>query len=129
MGAPLYIQTGQSDGVLFSTANTNLNGTGSVVMFTATTTAGARIEQIHLQALGTTTLGMIRLFIKIGSTYYPLKEVPVTAVTPDGANGVPAWSADLNFNPPLLLEKDASITIATQKAESFSSNITLGGDL
>lgn len=57
-----WVSTGTS-------ANTNLDGTGSVAtVFTADATNGSKIEKIKLKHLGNNTATVIRLFINNGSS-------------------------------------------------------------
>ncbi|MGZ3949111.1 MAG: hypothetical protein ACXVPU_13520 [Bacteroidia bacterium] len=80
---------------LISVANSNLDGTGTVVtVFTAGTAAngykGARIKSIIIKAIvstGTTTDGMVRLFIQdTGSTTKLFTEVFVPMIKPTATN-------------------------------------------
>lgn len=113
-----------------STANTNRDGTGTIgTVFTAGT-SGSRIDAIDLKATGTTTAGMVRLFIHDGMTAILLTEVPVVAVTPSAT--LPAWEVQLNTNSmsqilPLVLPTGYSLRASAEKAESFNV-IALGGD-
>lgn len=113
-----------------STANTNRDGTGTIgTVFTAGA-SGSRIDAIDLKATGTTTAGMIRLFIHNGTTAYLLTEVPVLAITPSAT--LPAWEAQLNTNTmtqvlPVILPTGYSLRVSTEKAETFNV-IALGGN-
>ena len=113
-----------------SVANINRDGTGTIgAVFTAGA-SGSRIDAINIKATGTTTAGMIRLFIHDGANARLLTEVPVTAITPSGT--LPTWEAQLNTNTmtqvlPLLLPTGYSLRAATNNAETFNV-IALGGD-
>lgn len=113
-----------------STANTNRDGTGTIgTVFTAGAN-GSRIDMIDLQATGTTTAGMIRLFVHNGTNAFLLGEVPVLANTPSGT--VPAWTAQLNANTmtqllPIVLPTGWSLRASTHNAEEFNV-IAFGGD-
>lgn len=113
-----------------STANTNLNGTGTIgTVFTAGAN-GSRIDAIDIKATGTTTAGMIRLFVHNGTTAFLLTELPVTANTPSGT--VPAWETQLNTNTmtellPIVLPTGYSLRASTQNAETFNV-VAVGGD-
>ena len=113
-----------------STANTNRDGTGTIgTVFTAGA-SGSRIDAIDLKATGTTTAGMIRLFIHDGAGARLLTELPVVAVTPSAT--LPSWEAQLNTNSmsqilPLVLPTGYSLRAATNNAETFNV-IALGGD-
>lgn len=113
-----------------SVANTNRDGTGTIVTVFSAGASGSRIDAIDLKAVGTTTAGMIRLFIHDGTNARLLTEVPVTAITPSGT--LPSWEAQLNTNTmtqilPLLLPTGYSLRAATNNAETFNV-IAQGGD-
>lgn len=113
-----------------SVANTNRDGTGAIVTVFSAGASGSRIDAIDLKAVGTTTAGMIRLFIHDGTNARLLTEVPVTAITPSGT--LPSWEAQLNTNTmtqvlPLVLPTGYSLRAATNNAETFNV-IALGGD-
>lgn len=113
-----------------SVANTNRDGTGTIVTVFSAGASGSRIDAIDLKAVGTTTAGMIRLFIHDGANARLLTEVPVTAITPSGT--LPSWEAQLNTNTmtqvlPLVLPTGYSLRAATNNAETFNV-IALGGD-
>lgn len=117
---------------VISTANTNRDGTGTIgTVFTAGS-SGSRIDGIVIQATGTTTAGMVRLFVDDGTSARMYDEVPIVPVTPSGT--APAFSVALGNNAPLstgryplMLPNGWSLRAATQNAESFNV-IALGGD-
>ena len=113
-----------------SVANTNRDGTGTIVTVFSAGANGSRIDAIDLKAVGTTTAGMIRLFIHDGANARLLTEVPVIAITPSGT--LPSWETQLNTNTmtqvlPLVLPTGYSLRAATNNAETFNV-IALGGD-
>lgn len=113
-----------------SVANTNRDGTGTIATIFSAGANGSRIDAIDIKAVGTTTAGMIRLFIHDGANARLLAEVPVVAVAPSGT--LPAWEAQLNTNSmsqilPLVLPTGYSLRAATNNAETFNV-IALGGD-
>ena len=66
-----------------STANANVDGTGTIVSFITAGTYGSRVDRIVIQALGTTTAGKIHLFKRTNAgTWRFYRAVLVTAVTP-----------------------------------------------
>ena len=76
-----------------SEANANRNGTGTVITVITGATYGTRLNRIEIQATGTTTAGMIRLFISNGTNTRLWKETVVSAITPSAA--VAAFSASI----------------------------------
>ena len=113
-----------------SVANTNRDGTGTIVTVFSAGASGSRIDAIDLKAVGTTTAGMIRLFIHDGANARLLTEVPVIAITPSGT--LPSWETQLNTNTmtqvlPLVLPTGYSLCAATNNAETFNL-LAFGGD-
>lgn len=115
-----------------STANTNLDGTGTLGnVLTPGGTKGARLRGVSIVAIGVTTDGMVRLFLHDGTNARLWKEVKVAAITPSAT--VAAFSAYLNeyTHPelfPLVLPVGYSLRASTHKAESFDV-IAEGPDL
>lgn len=113
-----------------STANANRDGTGTIATIFTAGANGSRIDAINLKAVGTTTAGMIRLFIHDGTNARLLTELPVTAVTPGAST--PAWEAQLNTNSmsqvlPIILPTGYSLRASTHNAET-TNVICVGGD-
>lgn len=113
-----------------STANTARDGTGTIATIFTAGTNGSRIDAINLKAVGTTTAGMIRLFIHDGTNARLLTELPVTALTPSAT--LPAWEAQLNTNSmsqvlPIITPTGYSLRASTNNAETFNV-IAFGGD-
>ena len=99
-------------------ANSNLDGTGTMVILAVGDAEGTRVDLIRLNAIVTTTAGMIRLFIDDG-TVRLLKEIPVTAVTPGPA--VEAFSAEWVPTEPIILPDETyEIHVATENAEAMN---------
>lgn len=128
--SPGYASTARCAIAAISTANTNRDGTGTIgAVFTAGS-SGSRIDTILVEATGTTTAGMVRLFIYNGSTAYLFKEVPVLAITPGAST--PAWGAQINSTLdrelPIIIPTGYSLRASTHNAETFNV-IAMGGDL
>jgi hypothetical protein len=129
-----YTSTAKVGIGVISTANTNRDGSGTIgTVFTAGS-SGSRIDMIEVQATGTTTAGMVRLFVYDGSNARLIGEIPVVAVTPSGTQ--PAWAALMTSNPvgvvgniplPLVIPTGYSLRASTQNAETFNV-IGFGGD-
>jgi hypothetical protein len=119
---PQYIGTPKSPSVTISTANTNRDGTGTLVTLMTAGTNGSRVDRVRIAATGTTTAGMIRFFV--GSSL--INEVPVVATTPSAT--IPAWATDVVFENGLVLEAGATLKVATHNAETFKVTVTNGGD-
>lgn len=109
-----------------SVANTNRDGTGTIVTIQDGETDGVRIDQIEIKAEATTTAGMVRLFISFdtGATWNLWREVAVTAITPSATvkafRDVIDLTTTLN-DPPLSLAGAAVVLgAAPEKAEVFN---------
>jgi hypothetical protein len=86
--------------------------------------SGSRIDEINIVSTGTTTAGVVRLWVYTGSVYYLLSETLVTATTPSTAQAV--FSSVSTYNN-LMLPSGYSIRATTNNSESFNV-IAFGGD-
>ena len=112
---------------VIDTANTNRDGTGTIVSIITGSTDGTRITRITIQAIGTTTAGMVRLYINTSAAIYLWKEVPVDAVT--GSASVPEFISVISLlgENALILPSGYSLEASTHNAEDFNV-IAEGGD-
>ena len=121
---PAYASTIRNSSVAISTANTARDGSGALgTVFTAGAN-GSRVDEVRIVAQGTTTAGMVRLFIHNGTTAYLIQEQTIAAVTPSGT--VKAEAYTLTFSN-LLLPNGYSLRAATHNAETFTVT-GAGGD-
>jgi len=138
-----YTKNARQASVVISTANTNRDGTGTMtIVWTApafvdaTNPGGSRIERIVIQATGTTTAGMVRLFVSsdaLGNTAantFLYEEVPVTAATPSTtvqayATALQAVTFQTLF--PIMIAPGSTLRVSTANAESFIVT-AMGGD-
>lgn len=111
-----------------SAANTNRDGTGTIVSILTGVAAGTRIFEIVAKATSTTTAGMIRLFISLdgGSTWKLYDEILVAAVTPSAS--VSTFRASVTPTNLLLPNASAILGASTHNAEAFNVSAQ-GGDL
>lgn len=135
-----YLYTPKNGGATISTANASRDGSGTLgtVMTGATRNTGAdpaklggsRIDALAIQAQGTTTAGMVRLFVHDGATNRLIAEVPVEPVTPGASTR--AWQVRLSQNTcdfmPIILGAGESLKASTEKAESFNVVPLMAGD-
>lgn len=105
-----------------SVANPNLNGTGTIVSLIQASTVGSgwlgeKIAKIHLKATGSTTPGMLRLYIQdAGSTTKLFSEIPVPASTPTAIST--SFERVITYQN-FYLQTGFKIMGSTQNAESF----------
>lgn len=126
---PIFTLTPVASGVRISTANTNRDGTGTLGSVKTGGTNGTRIDRVVITATGTTTAGMIRLFIDDGGgTIKAIKEISVTAITPSGTLAAFTYEWFRNDSLPLVVLPNGYILKAgTNNAESFDV-MAFGGD-
>lgn len=110
--------------VLVNAANTARDGTGTLAVAYTAGGNGSRISEIHINAIGTTTQGVIRIFMHNGTAAFLFKEILVTAVAP--STTVPVWSTVLTFSNPINLPPLWSIRVSTHNAESFHVTVVGG---
>lgn len=107
--------------VRIATANTNRDGTGTLGDVVTGGTNGTRIDKIVIEAIGTTTAGMVRLYINDGTNTRLWQEVMVAALTPSGT--VQAFRALILTpdpqSPLLVLPVSYVLRASTVAAESF----------
>ena len=108
-----------------STANTSLTGSGTIGTVFSAGANGSRIERCVVKATGTTTSGMVRLFIHNGTASTLLTEIPVAPVTPSGT--LPAFETTMVFDGGLVIPTGYSLRASTHNSESFQLT-ALGGD-
>ena len=126
---PVFVLTPKSWGVSIATSNTARDGTGTVGTLLTAGSNGTKVEHIDICAAGTTTAGIIRLFIvDVSANYYLWKEILVSAITPSGS--VIAFQATVDCSAAakaLVLPNGWSIRASTHNAETFKLT-AFGGD-
>lgn len=124
--APVFIGTPKTWVGQLTAANTNRDGTGTVVTIaTAGAAPGSRIDSIEIVGVGSVTAGMVRLFLHDGTNYRLFREIAVSATVPSGT--VEGWRAVFNFLEGLTLPNLWSLRASTHNAETFNV-IARGGD-
>lgn len=124
-GAPNYTITPRSEVGQVTVANTNRDGTGTIVDIFTAGASGSRLTDVRVSAPGTSVACSVVLYQKRSGTYRYIGEVPVVAVTP-GSTGAPAFNivADLQGLPlPAGDGLSASVTQSTTLNVRFN-----GGD-
>jgi hypothetical protein len=86
---------------------------------------GSRIDDIYITATGTTTAGVVRLFLNDGTNTYLFEEILVTAITP--STTVSVFQAVL-LNQAIVLATGWSLRASTNNAETFNIQVTRAGD-
>ena len=126
-----YATTPTVDISQISTANTNRDGTGTLVEIASGPSVaqgsgvGKRISTVVICATGTTTQNMIRFFLSTdgGTTKRLIGEVVTAPLTPSGT--VPAYQAVVPFLSGLILQGQVSsnsckLYASTHAAETYN---------
>lgn len=124
---PQFAATPRTDYVQIATANTNRDGTGTLGTLATGIAAGTKIENIEIMPVGTTTAGVVRLYISLdgGTTKRLLREILISAATPSGTViQVPIILSFLNL---FLPNANAVLYASTHNAETFNV-FAYGGD-
>lgn len=112
-------------------ANTNRDGTGTIVTVIDPVAAGFMPHHVRVVAVGTTTAGMIRFYLSqdAGTTNRLIKEIPVTAITPSATVKTFEAEWDLSdWKDCLPLSDTTLLRASTHNAETFNI-FAVGGDL
>jgi len=122
---PIFPITCDAGHIKMTAANTGLDGTGTVYTAFTAGSNGSRIEYVHFHAGGTTTAGMLRIFLYDGSNYFLLTEIPTAAVTPSGT----VAAAEYEWVPtrPLCIPTGYTLVTTTNNAETWYV-LAQGGD-
>ncbi len=101
-----------------STANTNLDGTGTLGQLLTGVANGTLVKTITIKATGNTTEGMIRLFVDDGTRTVNrlLQEIWIPPITVSSINKSFEATIELNFT----LKAGYLLQVGTEKAESFN---------
>ncbi len=132
MGAKLFVQVPKIGQATISTGDTALvnPSTGQVTVITGAGSIGTQVDRVVIEAAGTTTRGMVRLFIFDNSATYNLyKEIEVPAQTPASTNETWRYVVENEDSSPLFtLPPSYQVVATTQNSETFTLN-AFGGDL
>lgn len=121
-----FAATPRSEVVQVSAANTNRDGTGTIVSGFTSGAQGSRLDRIEIKAVATTNAGMVRAFKKDGAGPWELwREYTVSAATPTAT--APSFSVRDNdlLGAAEILKAGMQVGFSTHNAESF--RVHLGG--
>jgi hypothetical protein len=122
--SPAYTAIPRTERATISAANTNRDGTGTIVNLFTAGANGSRVERITVCATGTTTAGIIRFYLFDGTNTDLWREISVTAITPSAT--VLAFYFQLG-SLGYILSNGKSLRVSTHNAEGFRV-IAEGGD-
>lgn len=120
---PIFIGTPRASAGVISAANSNRDGTGTLVDILTAGAAGSKIDSVRIKATGTTTAGMVRLFLYDGTNNFLIREIAVSAITVSSSVASFDYTEALNITLPLNYKLRAS----TEKGETFHVS-AFGGD-
>lgn len=125
---PIFVATPKHPAVRIATANTLRDGTGTLGTLFTVGANGAFFKGFRYQAEGTTTVGVIRIFIQSAGAGNNelIREMLVAAKTPSTT----VEAASEEWYPPggiMLLAADV-VKVGTNNAETFSCWLEGGGD-
>lgn len=109
-----------------TTANTARDGSGTPVTVMTAVALGTLIEDIEITATGTTTAGVVRLFIHDGTNARLWREYLVTAATP--STTVAVWSRRVTDIGLMLMNASWSLRATTHNTETFNVAVTRAAD-
>lgn len=124
---PIFVATPMEWHGRITAANTNRDGTGTLVTLATGAANGSRIDRINIVAIVTTTAGMIRFFLDDATNVRAWKEIAVTAITPSAS--VAAFSNEIvrtDTQPLIILPPNWILKVGTHNAESFDVHASGG---
>ena len=126
--SPAFTATPRLGIASLSAANTARDGSGTIVDVLSAGSGGSRVEHIDVVARGTTTAGVVRLWLHNGTNYSLLREILVSAITPSASVLVWSTSVDCSTLAKLLvLPAGHKLCASTHNAEGFNV-VAVGGD-
>lgn len=110
--------TAKTGMVQISTANSNLDGTGSMGALITGALNGTLLKSLFIKAITNTSQGMIRFFVvdPSGFTVRMLLEIPVPANNKASINKAFETRIDLDFT----LAANYTLNVSTQNADTFN---------
>jgi hypothetical protein len=125
---PIFVDTPKHPQVRIATANTARDGTGTLGTLHTAGADGAFFRGIRVQAEGTTTAGVVRVFVQAAGAGNNelLKEMLVSAVTP--GTTIEAFSLEWYPEGGIVLAAADVLKVSTHNAETFGIHAAAGGD-
>ncbi len=109
--------TADNGAVSISTANPNLDGTGTIGDAFTAGSNGDNIQSITITSPSTTVDGMVRLFLYDGTNTKLWKEIVIPAITPSAT--MPAFNYKIRFNDGFALKSGWHLKASTEIAATF----------
>lgn len=126
--SPQFASTPRTAVAQVTAANTGRDGTGTIVSVITGGASGTRIDSVQIVAAGTTTAGMVRLYLHDGTNTRVIDEIPVAAITPSATVQTFMATRQYSLTQPVILPSSSwSLRASTHNAETFNV-IAIGGD-
>lgn len=121
---PSYAATPRAATVLINTANTAVDGSGTITAIFTAGASGSRIDSITVKGAATTLANnMVRLWIHNGTSAFLWKEVTITAATASATVQTPESVVAAGFDLPTGYSIRASVHVG----EAYHVSV-VGGD-
>jgi hypothetical protein len=126
--SPVYISTFSVDTDNVATANTAIDGTGTIRTLSTGTTAGRRILEVTVQSAATSATALVNLFVSkdTGTTWRLFDQITITAAT--SSTTVKANRNTVGYDNLVLTGTTQLLGWTTTIAQS-TNVVALGGDL
>jgi len=124
--APQFAASPQVGVGQITTANPNRNGTGALVTIVTAAVNGTRIDYAEIKATGSTSSGMVRLYLHDGTTAWLLTEVEIPVVVATGTQKTFEQLIELAGG--LTIPSGWSLRASTEVGEIFNV-FAFGGSL
>ena len=123
--SPQYAATPRASSVAISTANTALDGTGTLGTLITAGSSGTRVDTIIIKAGGNTSTGLFNLFLYNGSTSFLIHQEAIAAVTVSATQLAVEVVVDMTGG--LMLPAGYSLKVGTSVANLLYVT-AVGGD-
>ena len=125
--SPVFAVTPRLTSVAVSVANTNRDGTGTIVSLITGVAAGTRINEISVQATAATAAaGMVRIFLYDGASYRLWDEVAIPIAAASAS--VKCVRVATTYNNLILPSASWQLFVSTHLADTFTVT-AMGADL
>lgn len=116
-----FEQTMRHANVTFNTANTNLDGTGTIASIITGVANGTRVTKVWFQAIVSTTAGLLRIFLYDGTNHRMIDQIPVPVITLSTVYVKPFHYEWIPAGGVLLPSTSHILKVATYVGESFNA--------
>ena len=122
---PKFVELGIIGSAQAIVANTNLDGTGTLVSLVTGGLNGTLVTHVIIRYIVTTTVGMVRFFYDDLTNKRLIHEVSVSAIVP--AADVPAFSAEWVPTGDLIIPSGKILKASTENGEAVNL-FAIGGE-